>query len=59
MRVDIRDLKVRQTDTHGAVLSLKRDAVQDSVSVAHVQVQIDRLRDDVDRLKRRLDLGDA
>ena len=52
----IEELAVRQTETHTAVLSLRRDQVNDAEVVAHVQVQMDRMRSRLDRIERRLEL---
>ncbi|MDR3517453.1 MAG: hypothetical protein P4M00_16740 [Azospirillaceae bacterium] len=53
---EIAELKLCQNDTTRAVVGLRRDQVGDAETLAHVQSQIDRLHDDVDRIKRRLDL---
>lgn len=59
-RVDRRleELTVRQTETHTAVLSLRRDQLNDAEVSAHLQVQLDRVRGRLDRLESRLDLAD-
>lgn len=36
IRGDLRELKVRQSETHSAVLSLRREQVQDAEVVAHL-----------------------
>ncbi len=59
IREDIREIKIFQGETTRAILSLRRDQVNDAEAVAHFQVRFDRLREDVDRIKRRLDLADA
>lgn len=41
------------------VSRLRRDQAQDAETVAHMEVRLDRLRDDVERIKRRLDLREA
>ena len=51
------ELTTRQTDTHAAVLGLRRDQVNDAESSAHLQVQLDDVRDRLERLERRLDLS--
>ena len=56
MQRDIRELKVRQSETHTAVLALRRDQVTDAEVTAHMQAQMDRFGDRLDRLERRLDL---
>ncbi len=59
-RIDRRlgELTIRQSETHAAVLALRRDQVNDAEIVAHVQVQVDGLRDRLDRVERRLELND-
>ncbi len=52
----IEELTVRQTETHAAVLGLRRDQVNDAEVVGHVQVQLDTVRSGLDRIERRLDL---
>lgn len=54
----IEELAVRQTETHTAVLALRRDQVSDAEVSAHLQVQVDRMRSRLDRVERRLDLTD-
>jgi hypothetical protein len=56
MQRDIRELKVRQSETHAAVLGLRRDQLSDAEVTAHVQTQMDRFGDRLDRIERRLDL---
>ena len=50
------ELTVRQTETHTAVLGLRRDQVNDAEVVAHIQVQLDNVRNRLDRIERRLEL---
>jgi hypothetical protein len=57
MQRDIRDLKVRQSDTHTAVLALRRDNLNDAEISAHLQAQMDRVGR-LDRIERRLELND-
>ena len=58
-RIDHRlgELTTRQTETHTAVLSLRRDQVNDAETSAHLQTQLDYVRDRLDRIERRLDLA--
>ena len=56
LRHDVREIKVRQGETHAAVLGLRRDQVNDAEIVAHLQVELDRFKDRLDRIERRLDL---
>ncbi len=58
MQRDIRELKVRQSETYTAVLSLRQDQVSDAEVTAHVQSQMDRFGERLDRVERRLDLAD-
>ena len=51
------ELTTRQTETHTAVLSLRRDQLNDAELAAHLQVQLDAVRDRLDRIERRLDLS--
>ncbi|HEU0066233.1 MAG TPA: hypothetical protein VFQ57_03230 [Sphingomonas sp.] len=51
------ELTTRQTETHAAVLGLRRDQVNDAETVAHVQVQLDGMKDRLDRIERRLELS--
>ena len=52
------ELTVRQSETHAAVFSLRRDQVNDAEVVAHVQVQLDHVGRRLDRIERRLELND-
>jgi prefoldin subunit 5 len=54
---DIRELKTRQSETHSAVIGLRRDQVQEAEISAHLQVQLDGVRDRLERIERRLDLS--
>ena len=45
------ELTTRQTETHAAVLGLRRDQLNDAEAAAHLQVQLDRVRDRLDRLE--------
>ena len=60
-RIDRRleELTVRQTETHTAVLGLRRDQVNDAEVSAHLQAQLDRVRSRLDRIESRLDLSDG
>jgi hypothetical protein len=50
------ELTVRQTETHTAVLNLRRDQVNDAEISAHLQAQLDGVRDRLERIERRLEL---
>ena len=54
----LKELTTRQSETHAAVLSLRRDQVNDAEVIVHVQVQMDRVRERLQRIERRLDLTD-
>jgi hypothetical protein len=53
---DLRELKTRQNETHSAVIGLRRDQVNDADVAAHIHVQLDSLKDRLDRIERRLEL---
>jgi hypothetical protein len=52
----IGELTTRQNDTHSAVIGLRRDQAQDAEISAHLQVQLDAVRDRLDLIERRLQL---
>jgi hypothetical protein len=52
------ELATRQTETHVAALGLRRDQVKGVEISAHQQVQLDAVKDRLDRIKRRLELND-
>lgn len=54
----LRELQIRQNDTHAAVVGLRRDQAHAEV-VAHVQTRVDTLAAKIERIERRLDLRDA
>ncbi len=56
---DVRELKVRQAETHAAVLSVRRDQVNDAEVSAHVHTRVDGLQDRLERIERRLELTDG
>ena len=58
MREDIRELRDRQNETHGAVLAIRRDQVQDAEVAIHLAARVDRLYDRIERIERRVDLAD-
>ena len=53
---DLRELKTRQNETHSAVIGLRRDQVQDAEVSANIHVQLDTVKDRLDRIERRLEL---
>jgi DNA-directed RNA polymerase specialized sigma24 family protein len=50
------ELTTRQTETHTAVIALRRDQVNDAEISAHLQAQLDAVRSRLDRIENRLDL---
>lgn len=58
-RTDVRDIKLRRNDMATSIAALRRDQAGDAGVAAHLQIQIDRLSDKVDRINRRLDIVDA
>ncbi len=54
---DVRELKTRQTETHTAVVALRRDQANDASIAAHLQVQLDTVNDRLDRIENRLELS--
>jgi hypothetical protein len=58
LREDVGELKLRQSETHRAVLSVRRDQVSDAETVAHVEARMDKLVDRVARIERRLDIAE-
>jgi len=51
------ELATRQTETHTAVLAVRRDQVNDAEISAHLQVQLDGVKERLARIERRLDLS--
>lgn len=51
------ELTTRQTETHTAVIGLRRDQLNDAEIAAHLQVQLDGVRDRLERIERRLELS--
>ncbi len=52
------ELTVRQSETHAAVLGLRRDQLNDAEVTAHLSVRVDGMADRLDRIERRLELND-
>lgn len=50
---------MRLTEIAGSIAGLRRDQALDAEANAHLAARLDRLRDDVERIKRRLDLSEA
>ena len=59
VRSDTRDIKSRVNDMAIGFDTLRRDQASDAGVVAAMQARIDRLADDLDRVKRRLALADG
>ena len=65
IRADVHEIKTVQKE-HGhrltrveiGVAALRRDQAGDAENVAHLESRIDRMRDDIERIKRRLDIVD-
>ncbi len=53
---DVREIKMRQSETHAAVIGLRRDQVNDAAITPRMQVQMDLFQDRLDRIERRLEL---
>ena len=66
MRGDLSEIRESQRE-HGHRLyrmetelaGLRRDQANDAEGAAHLNARLDRLRDDVDRIKRRLELQEG
>lgn len=58
MAIDIRELKERVSSLEIAVASVRRDIAVLAETDARLQYAVDRLRDDVGRIQRRLDLAE-
>ena len=58
MAQDIRELKERVSSLEIAVASVRRDIAVLAETDARLQYAVDRLRDDVGRIQRRLELTD-
>ena len=50
---------VRLTEIAGSVAGLRRDQALDAESAAHLAARIDRIRDEVERIKRRLEINEG
>lgn len=53
-----REHGVRLAEIAGAVAGLRRDTAGDAEVSAHLAARVDRLRDEIDRIKRRLEIVD-
>jgi hypothetical protein len=50
---------VRLTEIAGSVAGMRRDQALDAEASAHLAARVDRLRDEVEQIKRRLELTDS
>jgi len=55
---EIQQLKIRQMETHTAVLGLRRDQATDAEVSAHLQAQLDAVTERLYRIERRLELNE-
>ncbi|MBU6166438.1 MAG: hypothetical protein KGQ52_09925 [Alphaproteobacteria bacterium] len=58
VRETLREHSLRFSELNSAVAGLRRDGAGDAEVTAHLNVRVDRLRDEVDRIKRRLEIVD-
>ena len=59
IRETLRDHGFRLSRIESSVVGLRADIARSEEHGAHLETRIDRLRDDVDRIKRRLDLQEG
>lgn len=58
MRDNLRDHTLRLNDIASGMAAMRRDQANDAEVNAHLAARVDRLRDEVDRIKRRLELAE-
>lgn len=58
VEADVREIKGTQATMLSTLAALRRDQANDAEISAHLHVRLDRLTDEVNRIKRRLDLVD-
>jgi hypothetical protein len=65
IRADVHEIKMvkrehghRLTRVQIGVAALRRDQAGDAENVAHMEARMDQMRDDIERVKRRLDIID-
>jgi uncharacterized protein YceH (UPF0502 family) len=58
VRETLREHTVRFNELGSGIAALRRDQAGDAEISAHLAARVDRLRDEVERIKRRLDLVD-
>ena len=58
MEATLSEFLVRLTRIEEGQARVRRDQAGDAEAVVHLQAQLDRFRDDVTQIKRRLDLAD-
>ena len=57
MSGEFREFRTRLNETHSAVIGLRRDQAQDAEISAHLQVQLDSVKDRLSLIERRLELS--
>lgn len=57
-REDTREIKTRLVRIEGSTAGLRREQASDAETIAHLQAQLDRLREDIDRISRRLEIAE-
>ena len=58
LRGDMREVRTRLTRVEAELARLVRDRGDDLEARAHLQAQLDRLREEMERIKRRLDIAE-
>lgn len=58
VRATLRNHTLRLGELALGLSAVRRDQANDAEVSAHLAIRVDRLRDDVDRIKRRLELVD-
>lgn len=58
LREDVREIKHRQNDMAQSLAGLRGWQANDAATVAHVEARVDRLQEDLERIKRRLDIAE-
>ena len=58
MKDMLREHGHRLTRIETSIAGLRREQASDAVNVAHLEARIDRLTDEITRIKRRLDIVD-
>ncbi len=58
MRNDMREMKHRQSEMARNIAAFRREQAGDAETIAYVEARIDRMQDEIARIKRRLDIVD-